>query len=74
MVNAQERAHKGIFHLMSSKHLERHVREFSGKHNIRDLDTINQMIAITRGIVGKRLQYEELVECDYNIQPNCSAI
>lgn len=56
-----KRAHKGTFHQMSPKHLERYVREFAGKHNIRDLDTINQMIAITRGMVGKRLQYKELV-------------
>lgn len=31
-----KRAHKGTFHKMSPKHLQRYVNEFSGKHNIRE--------------------------------------
>ena len=46
---------------MSPKHLQRYVSEFAGRHNIRDRDTINQMIATTAGLVGKRLQYRELI-------------
>jgi len=38
-----KRAHKGIYHKMSPKHLERYVQEFSGRHNIRDIDTLIQM-------------------------------
>ena len=31
------------------------------RHNIRDRDTIDQMIATAAGLVGKRLQYRELI-------------
>ena len=55
-----KRAHKGTFHKMSPKHLQRYVNEFSGKHNIRDRDTIDQMNAIVSGLVGKRLMYRHL--------------
>ena len=44
---------------MSPKHLQRYVSEFAGRHNIRD--TIDQMIATAAGLVGKRLQYRELI-------------
>ena len=35
-----KRAHKGVFHKMSPKHLQRYVTEFAGKHNVRDEDNI----------------------------------
>ena len=38
-----KRAHKGTFHKMSPKHLQRYVNEFAGRHNIRDANTIEQM-------------------------------
>ena len=34
-----KRAHKGVYHKISPKHLNRYVRQFAGKHNIRDADT-----------------------------------
>ena len=34
-----KRAHKGTFHKISPKHLQRYIDEFAGKHGIRDLDT-----------------------------------
>ena len=46
---------------MSPKHLHRYVREFEGRHNQRELDTVDQMRAMVRGLVGKRLRYRELV-------------
>ena len=39
---------------------ERYVREFAGRHNIRELDTIEQMTVIANGMVGKRLRYSDL--------------
>ena len=33
---ALKRAHKGVFHKISPKHLDRYVREFAGKHNLRE--------------------------------------
>ena len=56
-----KRAHKGTFHKLSPKHLQRYVNEFSGKHNFRELDTQAQMIALTVGLVGKRLMYRDLI-------------
>ena len=56
-----KRGYHGTFHHLSEKHLDRYVREFTGRNNIRDLDTIDQMAALERGMVGKRLRYRELV-------------
>ena len=56
-----KRAHKGTFQKLSPKHLQRYINEFSGKHNIRDKDTIDQMHAIVAGMIGKRLMYSDLV-------------
>lgn len=39
----------------------RYVAEFSGRHNIRDRDTVEQMAAITLGMVGRRLKYADLI-------------
>ena len=56
-----KRAHKGTFHKMSPKHLQRYVNEFAGRHNIRELDTIDQMAAITSRLDGKSLPYQDLI-------------
>lgn len=56
-----KRGYHGTYHHMSEKHLGRYVNEFVGRHNVRPLDTIEQMKALTVGLVGKRLQYSELV-------------
>lgn len=56
-----KRGYVGTYHQMSHKHLDRYVGEFVGRHNSRPLDTIEQMRGTARGLVGKRLQYQELV-------------
>ena len=56
-----KRAHKGVYHKISPKHLQRYVDEFAGRHGVREQDTLDQMAAIVRGMNGKRLQYSELV-------------
>ena len=56
-----KRAHKGTFHKLSPKHLDRYVQEFAGRHNARDLDTIDQMAEVASGMDGKRLTYKALV-------------
>ena len=56
-----KRAHKGVFHKMSPKHLDRYVQEFAGKHNIRDMNTAAQMAVVAAGLVGRRLMYRELI-------------
>ena len=55
------RAHKGTFHKLSAKHLDRYVQEFAGKHNLREQDTADIMAAIASGMEGKRLRYEDLI-------------
>ena len=55
-----KRGYYGTYHRMSPKHLHRYVDEFSGRHNIRTADTIDQMVAMVRGMDGKRLRYEDL--------------
>ena len=56
-----KRAHKGVYHKISPKHLDRYVRQFAGKHNCREADTINQMQDVVAGMVGKRLTYSDLI-------------
>ena len=56
-----KRAHKGTFHKLSPKHLQRYVNEFAGKHNIRDLGTLDQMLDTVARLVGHRLLYRSLV-------------
>jgi len=55
-----KRAHKGIYHKISPKHLNRYVADFAGRHNIRPLDTIDQLAEVATGMVGKRLTYNDL--------------
>ena len=56
-----KRAHKGVYHKISAKHLVRYVHEFAGRHNVREPDTIEQMGAAVAGMVAKRLMYQDLI-------------
>ena len=56
-----DRGIHGTFHHLSPKHLPRYINEFTGRHNIRDMDTLDQMAFLARGIVGKRLRYADLI-------------
>ena len=55
-----KRAKKGTFHKLSPKHLNRYVQEFAGKHNLRELDTLEQMRRLVTGMHGRRLRYADL--------------
>ena len=56
-----KRAHKGTFHKISPKHLDRYVTEFAGRHNVREADTVDQMVGVVAGMGGKRLRYNDLI-------------
>ena len=55
-----KRGYHGVYHRMSPKHLQRYVNEFAGRHNIRDMDTMDQMTEVVCSLVGKRLMYRDL--------------
>ena len=56
-----KRAHKGTFHKLSPKHLQRYVDEFAGKHNMRDSGTLAQMRDTVASMVGRNLLYRDLI-------------
>lgn len=56
-----KRGYVGTYHHMSVKHLGRYVKEFEGRHNVRPLDTEQQLTLLVQRSVGKRLPYKKLV-------------
>ena len=56
-----KRGYYGTYHKMSDKHLARYIGEFAGRHNVRAVDTIEQMTLMTKGMMGKQLTYQELI-------------
>ena len=56
-----KRGHDGIYHKISPKHLNRYVSEFSGRHNTRNMNTVDQMTELSKSMKGKHLTYLELV-------------
>ena len=56
-----KRGYVGTYHQLSAKHLQRYVNEFSGRHGVRNRDTLDQMRSVVSGMIGKRLMYRELI-------------
>ena len=56
-----KRAHKGTFHKISPKHLDRYVQEFASRHNMRESDTLAQMRDTVARMIGRRLRYADLI-------------
>ena len=56
-----KRGYYGTYHKMSKAHLDRYVSEFTGRHNQREFDTLDQMGAMVRGLDCKRLRYQDLI-------------
>ena len=51
----------GTYHNISKTHLHRYVNEFSGRANMRMMDTLDQMALVTTNMIGKRLRYRDLI-------------
>lgn len=51
----------GTYHHVSDKHAFRYSNEFSGRHNVRSMDTAGQMETVVANSAGKRLRYEDLI-------------
>ena len=56
-----KRAHKGVYHKLSKKHLQRYASIFAGRQNVRNMDTLAQMQHVVASMVGRRLLYRDLV-------------
>ena len=56
-----ERGYDGVFRHLSYKYPHRHINEFAGRLNIWDMDTIDMMIQMVKGMVGWRLTYAALI-------------
>ncbi len=56
-----KRGYYGTYHHMSKKHLQRYVNKFSGRHNARELDTVEQMGRLIAGGKDKQLSDKDLV-------------
>ena len=54
------RGYDGTFHHISEDHLHRYINEFAGRHNIREMDTLDLMGTVAENMAGQRLKYFEL--------------
>lgn len=50
-----KRAYDGTYHKISHKHLQRYVDEFTGRHNIRKMNTEAQMALVSAAMAGNGL-------------------
>ncbi len=55
-----KRGYYGTYHHMSVQHLGRYLREFGGRHNVRNADTEAQMEWLAGGLVGGALTWKML--------------
>lgn len=56
-----KRAHKGTYHSISPKHLQRYLDELSARQNMRGMSIMAQLELVAGEMAGKRLTYRELV-------------
>ena len=56
-----KRGYVGTYHHMSPKHLQRYVDETADRHNVRPMDTVNQMALAVQESEGRRLSYKQLI-------------
>ena len=64
-----KRAYVGVYHHFSEKHLQRYIDEFTGRHNLRPLDTEEQMGLMVQLGVGQTLRFIDLIGPKHTRQP-----
>ncbi len=57
-----KRGYVGIYHKYSQKHLDRYVKAYAGRRNLRELDTIAQMAQLATRFSKVQLSWVNLVE------------
>ena len=57
-----KRGYVGIYHKFSQKHLDRYVKEYAGRCNFRELDTIAQMAQLATRFSTVQLSRADLIE------------
>ncbi|MDE2831132.1 MAG: IS1595 family transposase [Gemmatimonadota bacterium] len=57
-----KRSYKGVYHYFSKKHLRRYVTEFQGRHNNKQAGTVERMTSLFRGMIDRRLKFDELIK------------
>ena len=55
-----KRSYMGTYHRWSNKHAHRYVAEFVGRHNMRQEDTMTQLVLLARAMFGRRLRMKDL--------------
>ena len=53
--------YSGTFHHISPQQLNRYIRAFAGRRNVRNIGTPTQMSVLAQGMVDKRLMFVDLV-------------
>ena len=56
-----KRGYVGIYHKFSQKHLDRYVKAYAGRRNLRELDTIAQMVQLATRFSRVQLSWADLV-------------
>lgn len=57
-----KRAHNGTFHKISMKYLDRYAKEFAGRRNMREQDTIYRLRSLCSAMESRRLTYKASIK------------
>lgn len=57
-----KRGYVGVYHRFSRQHLDRYVKEYAGRRNLRERDTVQQMSQLVAQFSAVRLTWRDLVQ------------